>query len=496
MSSGKGDAGKRSNPEFSSKHVKMALHVEPYLVDSPTSDAIEDRLGFYIQEDVIDHQTCQGPYSLRELRTDSNEDSRQVAMAIAVRFGDEIQEKLREIFWNIPGEPTGNYQEGLLRDLESYLRRHIWFREDRLYSLLSHWVMATWIFDRLPMTVRLIIFGTTRSGKSRVLEVLSIVSYRGFIELSPTPAALIRTIENWHPSVFIDEYQDLPQEARVGIDGLFKNNRKGASIARCEQDGEGVRRYYPYSPMAIGMKGAPPKEDMQNRAVVINMMEMPEGAKVERVIDLEGAKDLSGRLLAFRLAALRGEFGPIDDRRHGETMKVAEKRAGLDSRSIDLCGTLLMPSTLFRNNPEMKEASERVLDLMEQTQKGVYDEMTETIEGRVFSALQACLPIAVGKANGPPTEEPTDDQVLAAMNVSTTDIKQQLAQDDADREGDTPGADRFSPKGALGSKRVGNLLKSMGFELKAGTGNHRFFTQRDFAIAYRSNLKKYGKREI
>ena len=162
-------------------------------------------------------------------------------------------------------------------DLIAFIKRHVWIREDGYYTVLASWTINTWLHDFMETSPRLIFHATTRSGKTRALSTLRELSYHGMSLDSPTQATMFRLIEAFHPSLFIDEYQDLHQEAMPLIGSIFKSGfQKGGAVPRCDDDHEHTVRFFSvYSPIAIGLKNRSLMEDMLNRSITVTMLEKP-----------------------------------------------------------------------------------------------------------------------------------------------------------------------------------------------------------------------------
>ncbi len=213
---------------------------------------------------------------------------------------------------NAAAQPVLEADPSLLDDLIEFIRQHVWIPDERYYAVLAAWTMTTWVHDFMETSPRLIFYATTRSGKTRALNTLRELSYHGLDMSSPTQATMFRLIEAFHPSLFIDEYQDLNQEVTPLIGSIFKSGfQDGGEVPRCDndQDRSAISFYSVYSPIAIGLKNRMPKEDELNRSVMIQMLTKPSEAKIARRIDKDAARALRGRLLALRYKV---QIGTID----------------------------------------------------------------------------------------------------------------------------------------------------------------------------------------
>ena len=65
--------------------------------------------------------------------------------------------------------------------------------------LLSAFVLYTWVADRLPTAVYLSVIGLSQSGKSTLLELLSLLCRRGLLANDISQAAAYQACTNFQP---------------------------------------------------------------------------------------------------------------------------------------------------------------------------------------------------------------------------------------------------------------------------------------------------------
>jgi len=94
----------------------------------------------------------------------------------------------------------------LLDDLESTLHRFVIMSKEAARAV-ALWVVFTWVFDAAYSALKLWIKSAEkRSGKTRLIEVLSYIVKRPLTGSRMTPAAFFRLIETKHPTVLLDEF--------------------------------------------------------------------------------------------------------------------------------------------------------------------------------------------------------------------------------------------------------------------------------------------------
>ena len=72
-------------------------------------------------------------------------------------------------------------------------------------GLLSAFVLYTWVADRLPTAVYLSVIGLPQSGKSTLLELLSLLCRRALLVNDISQAATYQACTNFSPTLLIDE---------------------------------------------------------------------------------------------------------------------------------------------------------------------------------------------------------------------------------------------------------------------------------------------------
>jgi hypothetical protein len=160
------------------------------------------------------------------------------------------------------GTPTGHAQ---IADLESYIRAYVTFTETGYALVLALWVVATYIwpaFDAFPYLV--VTSATKRSGKTRLLELISFVASNSRLVANITPAALYRTIDAEKPTLLVDE-AEMFSSAKSEFRSLLNTGyRRGQTVKRHDGD------YETYCPKAFALIGDV-HDTLRDRSIVIGM---------------------------------------------------------------------------------------------------------------------------------------------------------------------------------------------------------------------------------
>jgi hypothetical protein len=404
-------------------------------------------------------------------------------------LGEVLISKIENVFWPLCGEPPLKDDPALFGDVERFIRDHVYFTDDAHYSVAASWAICTWMSEALQIAPRLIFYGTTQSGKSRAINTLNEIVYRGHASFIPTSAVLYATIERCNITPFIDEYQAIQNvEKLTDVEAVFKAGyEKGGTVLRMNRDTMEPVIHHVYGFMGLGTKGKLPPEDLVNRAIILNMQQKPRAAKIARRVDRERGIQLRGRLLAFRIRVRSGEIdiSSCFVKATELALKPVEINGALTElgdRPIDLAESLLTPSLIFGAGKERE-----ILKVVANSQAESIDELISTPEGRTFHALQFCYKsrptTKVNDLNGQPLKD--------ISRLTTLDIADQLNQDVNDQEC----RDTYTKRDRIETQYVTGWLKTLGFSFKRGSGNKSYFTEERFLQAYRTNLEKYGVRD-
>lgn len=189
-------------------------------------------------------------------------------------------------------------------DVRKFLRDH-WDSEDgEIYDMLTAWVATTWVRPNLEFVPHFMLRGATTGGKTRLLNAVSNVSYRGMLSGDITAASLFRSIDNHGVTALISEYHGLDPDDRRAVNQVIRSGQKrGEKIHRAEQTGTGYvpKVWDPFSHMAVATQYEPP-DDVINRSVQVRSA--PADRDMPALIDSKPAAELRQRLLYARFRLL------------------------------------------------------------------------------------------------------------------------------------------------------------------------------------------------
>ena len=177
--------------------------------------------------------------------------------------------------------------------IDKFVRRFLILPSESDYTIITLWIGHTYFTHKIKTTPRLAIISPEYGcGKSRTLEVLESLSFKGEKLDHHTRSYLMRTVESIReesgrpPTLLIDE-----------IDSVFRaKNEEGEATRAFANTGyratgfygitEGDRKKTPtkfrtFAPMALAGKGEVLPESVMTRAVIIRLQKRMENESVE-----------------------------------------------------------------------------------------------------------------------------------------------------------------------------------------------------------------------
>ena len=159
-------------------------------------------------------------------------------------------------------------------DLVHYLLEQYVALEPHQYVAVSLWALHTHVFDRFMVTPRLALCSPVADcGKTTLIDILSRLTARAEKFDAITTAALYRLIDETHPTLLIDEADNLGIGLRLNgrLRAVFNSgHRNGGTLAISERGMS--RKFSTFSPMASAlpeMRGLP--RTLNSRSISIRM---------------------------------------------------------------------------------------------------------------------------------------------------------------------------------------------------------------------------------
>lgn len=180
----------------------------------------------------------------------------------------------------------------LLDDLAALYRRYV-VLPDGAADMLALWTLHTYAMEAFVITPRLaVVSPQKRCGKTTVMELLDAAACGTLSAVNISTAALFRAIEQWRPTMLIDEADTfLPdnEELRGVLNAGYR--RPTAYVVRSVPVGDSwePRKFFVFGPVAIAMIGKLPST-LADRSIHLRLRRKAKHEQVERLrLDRIGA---------------------------------------------------------------------------------------------------------------------------------------------------------------------------------------------------------------
>jgi len=258
--------------------------------------------GFLSENGIIFEQIADNQYVTNRKNPSQ---SSQPEICSNLETGGKTYFPLQRCPWFLAEEAIiyGN-MEDLWNETKQFIKEHLYLEDESLYDILTAWIFATWTPEVWTVVPYLFFYGPVASGKTRALEVLHRLSYRGILSANISSAALFRACDQWHPTLILDETEIYNKIERNEVIGLLNSGyRRGQYAIRVKssEKGEFLQTFDVFGFKALaGTQGL--AKALESRSVVVKMMK--NRRKVRLLIDEEKATEIRGKLLSMRINTL------------------------------------------------------------------------------------------------------------------------------------------------------------------------------------------------
>ena len=172
----------------------------------------------------------------------------------------------------------------LLDEIASIFRRFV-ILPDHAAETLALWTLHTYVFEHGEISpIVALISPEKRCGKSTTLHLADSLTHRALVTSNVTAAALFRVIQDFKPTLLIDEFDSISNpERKEDLRNILNagHNRKGRAI-RCDGEDNKPKAFCVYSPKMIAAIGELP-ETLMDRAIKIPMRRKLPNESVDRL---------------------------------------------------------------------------------------------------------------------------------------------------------------------------------------------------------------------
>lgn len=353
--------------------------------------------GFVTEGMLLAEQVASGMFAVKEKMPDNS--WRTVELPeFADPGGAGKYLPMQRLLWPAANMPVDYGDEAaLFHELIDFFKKHEPLRDPNAYEILAAFVFITYrLLFEFTITPYLNVLGPKGTGKTRLMELLALVCFRGWLITHPSPASVFYVVDRYAPTLLADNYEFWSKESRVELDGLFNAGyRSGAVVPRRPKDDQGsneLQVYRVFCPKVVG--GTRVLSDaLDSRCIHIRTTRSME--PLPMFPDEKWAAELRAKLLAYRF-------------KHFEEPLVRDE--ALTNR-YSRVGEIFYPLLTVAPN---EQAAQTIADFA----RGIYSEEIEEdaqgFDADVVQAIHEAEPLAVdGKL--------TIANILAAFNKDRTE---------------------------------------------------------------------------
>lgn len=190
----------------------------------------------------------------------------------------------------------------LLAEVMDYIAQRLEMPNEADYLILALWILHTYLIDKFMTTPILYVTGTKETGKGRLGELISELTFRGQVLTTPTEASLFRSTEYFRPCLVIDEVKLWGFGANEPVACLMNNRyKRGVKVCRIERDRKGEKQveFYDCYGCTVITTTESIKPALRSRCIEF-VMQKNENPEVEKPLDYQQAQILRNKLTVFR----------------------------------------------------------------------------------------------------------------------------------------------------------------------------------------------------
>jgi hypothetical protein len=205
----------------------------------------------------------------------------------------------------------------LYNEIKEFFRKYLWLKDERYYDVLTCFVLATYRVEDFDVATYLFFFGPYKSGKSRALELLQLLCYRGIKCENTKLAGIYYLSDKFKPTHLYDETQKYNRrEHSEIIELLDSGQRRPGVVVRLEK---GINeKFEPHPYEVFGFKALagrdPFHRSLTSRCIIIHMRKAPKRMpKLRYSKAAEEVKEIRSKLLMYRFKSLGKSLTSVDD---------------------------------------------------------------------------------------------------------------------------------------------------------------------------------------
>lgn len=294
--------------------------------------------------------------------------------------------------------PTGadSYisEERLLEEIEAFVAYYLDLTHPFYLKLVSHYILLTWVYDKLTVVPYLRALGDYGSGKTRFAQVIGSLCYKPlFLAGATSDAFIFRMIELFKGTMIINELERVNTDLQSQIVNILNNGyEKGMSVGKVEGDRNRVPKTYDvFSPKVITSRAKFKDLALESRIITIPMRQTKR-RDIPTLLDTtfwQSAQDLRNKLLTYRFKNL---FAVELENKEDKLWKVEPRlrqtltpllyviqNNGVEAEFIKYAEEFQERIVADRSFEVESLVAEKLVALMEENNKVIVKEVTEAV---------------------------------------------------------------------------------------------------------------------
>jgi putative DNA primase/helicase len=237
-------------------------------------------------------------------------------------------------YWIVEPWPEPADGDALLRDIIRRIRRHVVLSYDDALTI-ALWIMMSWVHDEVATHSPILNINSPEPecGKSTTLGLASLLMPRCISTVEVTEAALYRSIELWHPSFAIDEFDSvLSSEDKTALRSVINSGHTRAQgvLRAGEKPKFTPELFSTFCPKAIGMVGRKLPATTLGRCIIVELHRRKTGEPIDKFEHKDDAEleQLRRRLLRWStdnkdaLQGVKPAMPPAFDNRRADNWRL------------------------------------------------------------------------------------------------------------------------------------------------------------------------------
>lgn len=239
----------------------------------------------------------------------------------------------------------------LYNKLNNFLKRFIHFRVKEYFTILTLWIMGTYVYRIFKAYPYLHLQGERGTGKSTILELVSKLSFQGFFLTKATISTLTEQAHFYGSTLCIDEFEDY-SGSRKTHDELSKFLNGGYNyLGSYTKRNQGISTTYStYTPKVFGGTGTINIDTLQSRTIPFKTFKKPESVHKQQFLEFDPANLVTINSITTSGYALGIQFGKELYRQsfeHFEDVAFPLSKNSLNNRQLELARPLLTIANLI-----------------------------------------------------------------------------------------------------------------------------------------------------